>query len=349
MPSQIELIFHEGMKRMINFALLIKNKIRVELRHINIEKQAVYISLIISAISLTSAIMFRSIYKETPDLRFVSDVLVGIFTGGIVSLLYSTGSYFVCKRDASEEFYFSSLSYLLKFKHLEYLDLQEPVDLIASYLGEQVANEMYKNMNEQLIEHGVNCELYRLNYDQRKLALKEIRSKYILPKEMHPYQFGSIVNERFDLRILGYKRDLVKVMTRYIEISKLSYKPVDCAWNRIRSFLKTKQRNEMYENIYYKQREALNEVLMASRKFESHIGGEHVNISEMLRLVVELQNKFFSVETSEDEAGITTRFYNKYAFDMECTFEGFRAKLYRDEKEEPDKSVLGSWHNKNII
>lgn len=261
-------------------------------------------SLIISVLSLGAALIIV-ILKQTEITGFMYDIMMGVFSGSVLTVLIYMTEYRAIKKSYLEVYYIKSIELLDKISKLEYFIFSNENKLILNYIRE-CDNNKWNNSNEQ----------------DAKIVLIEY------------YKCSDIKKDNLDTYLKHYadkaKQEIKDVVISYLELSKFKYRDIEDAYSNLYFFLNQNFRYEIYNKIHDNQRRTLNSIKEKSYHFDLYIKGAG-NFLAVCSILEDIQNELFLIESRENNGLYSEIVHKKYCEEMEQVLENYRARIYKEE------------------
>lgn len=253
---------------------------------------------------------------------FFMVIMSGIFTSSFVTLIMNCSDYKNEKINALENYYILSSEILQNFRNLDYLYIEEDLDLIRNYYLERSSNNMRmhrrgkdKNLNYKA-KLALEEWIWKNESRETRKLFRKVKQKYL--------------SERVERIISEYDQQLRVMAEQYVKLSEISYQEVENAYGKI-DFLVTNKLNRkgfIYKFIHNRQRELLHKI-----EFESHhlkaCDNNDISIV-VLDKVLLLQNIIFELEDVEYGKEV----YNQYCYEITCNLEFLLQLIYKNKYKE---------------
>lgn len=305
-----------------------------------------------SIIIIILGILLSSIFQFC-DFTCISqkfaDYLVMIFSGAaasaLVTLIIYSSEYISIKIATLENYWNVQYSLLHNFLKIQYFDFDIPKELLKQYYGEQIHNEHVDKLISQLPSGMKIPDSPQFKYKNE--ALKQwcqlISNDFLHLKDSLPSkEFQKLLSNTVIDSAKKHLEDMEKTIKSYCSLATCSYSTSENTMGKIYFLLDKKARNKIFSEIHEPMRKYLNDVKEISYHFKLYLSSESNNIPIILEFINTLQNKFFVIETAQNEDGISTFVYNAFYDNMDKILEDFRSKFYHTNPEYQDRVLIYS-------
>lgn len=272
------------------------------------------LSLFIAIITFTLSLFIKFSLEQTNLYEFIYDMTLGLFSGAIISVLIYITEYTISKRKTLEDYYIKSIELLDKIGSLKYFNLSEEYRLLLNYWKEET------------------------NIDTNSIARQELIKYYNISN----FSNGDI-DKDLNTKMEQLKKELVRVIDSYIEVSLYKYRSIEDAYREIYFFTNQKERTKIYNQIHDVQRGILNLVKEESIHFKLYKEDNTNNFLAVCNILDSLQTKLFSIEIRKSDITKSMLVYKKYFNEMDQVLENFRAKIYKDKPKKFEGELVVSY------
>lgn len=274
-------------------------------------------SLIITILSLCAALIIKIGLKQTDITDFMYDIMMGVFSGSVLTVLIYMTEYRAIKKNYLENYYIKSIESLGKIGRLKYFDFSDENNLLLEYKREYEENKSCgTNKND--------AKLALIEYWERFEGKRDDLENYLIRK------------------VDKVKNEIEDVIKSYIELSKFKYRDTEDAYSNLYFFVNQKPRIKIYNEIHDVQRKLLKNIKEVSAKLEFYRNTKGYNLLIVVDYLEKIQNKLFYTEIKYNSSLRTEVIHKKYCEEMEQTIENFRAGIYKVEPQIMENQIIFS-------
>lgn len=277
-------------------------------------------SLGITGLSLILSIFLfiLSLHYNVSSINFSLNLFIGIFSSSIVTLLISIPNYIVARKQLLEKYWEETRRLIISIYNIEYFDIEFNKEDFIGYINE-INNNLWK-------EEFNNCAKNKIKIDDeyKNKLLEYLSIKHCdLKKKLSRDGFEIYLNQELEKETNEVLKNMNKILYQYKKIDEESTIDLDFMLGDTEFISGKKFYKEMHKNLYEPIYNLLSSIREEIYHFNLYLNNEG-NKAIVLEKILNLQNKIFTVEESEE--GITV--FNSFNDKMHSNLELFRAKIY---------------------
>ena len=280
-----------------------------------------WVTFITAGISIIS--LFCAIIANVADIELMYDISMAIFGSALLGFIMSLIEYFAERRRAMEDFLGATYKVYVQLRKIKLLKLDEPQGLILECILEEQHNKMWGKCDGKTAK-----ELgFGAIHQKRDAYITWMRENEVMPFSEND-DIESILIQTYNGRIEHYSSTFMKYMDMYIVASKIDLEDLSNAYGNL-DFLFGNNgiRLFAFESIYSKLQEYRNKI--ASEVFHFNMVKDgNGNFAVCCKKVMELNDFFFTTETTESDGVERTIVYQRKFDDVSDRIEEFRSKIY---------------------
>ena len=280
-----------------------------------------WVTFITAGISIIS--LFCAIIANVADIELMYDISMAIFGSALLGFIMSLIEYFAERRRAMEDFLGAAYKVYVQLRKIKLLKLDEPQGLILECILEEQHNKMWGKCDGKTAKE--------LGFG----AIHQKRDAYITwmqENEVMPFSESDDIKSNqiriYNKRIEDYSNMFMKYMEMYVAASKIDLEDLSNAYGNL-DFLFGNNgiRLFAFESIYSKLQEYRNKIASEVFYFNMVKDGNG-NFAVCCKKVMELNDFFFTTETTESDGVERTIVYQRKFDDVSDRIEEFRSKIY---------------------
>lgn len=291
--------------------------------------KAIWLSIIITIISLILLIFFQILYIKTNHM--IIDILIqidlGIFSSSAITIFFYTSAYKIEKRKLLENYWNEIRKILMNLKKIEYMNNNFKEEVIAGYIYEK-SNVWIKQYNKMNPKSAILK--YLKNTNIIKVAIKKENKEII--EQLSKEGKRKFLNDELEKIYNNTVKKIDKITGQYLEFLNYSIEELNCILGDMEFF--TGEENylkayKLYKNIY----ELRLKIRNSARHFRYYKEGKG-NKAIVLSEILELQKNIFRVKENKKRKMV----YNEFVDEMNKELEEFRSEvIYGVETEKYEK------------
>lgn len=277
-------------------------------------------SLAITSLSLILSIFLFTLssFYDAPLIIFILNLFIGIFSSSIVTLLISIPNYIIAKRQLLEKYWEETRRLITSIYNIKYLYIEFNKEDFIGYI-----NEINRNLwKEEFNKHAKNK--IKIDFEYKNRLLEYLAIKHCdLKEKLSKNGFEVYLNEELEKSTSEILKKMDKIIYQYKKCDEestigLNFMLGDTEFISGKSFYKEIHMN-LYEPIY----KLLSDIREEIFHFNLHLNNEG-NKAIVLEKVLDLQNKIFTVDETEESVTVFNSFNDKMHHNLEL----FRSKIY---------------------
>lgn len=272
--------------------------------------------------------------------EYVIIISGGIFTSTVVILIIAIREYKDSKIATLEDYYNVSSNFLRNYRNIQYLNLDQPFDIVHGCIWEEAENKRKTNINMQL--DGLikksgrkrNKKIAKKAYEKTSFEEKEKMKDYIwsCTDEKTKRMFNNIeiknqyLEDEYRKVMQNYYIKIDEVMKQYIRIKKLEYDVVESVFGKIDFIFSNKKLRKkfIYNRLHDRQRLVLHTIREEAWHFEEYYKMENGNLPVMLSKIMKIQDVLFRKE----EGKLGYSIYNSYCYEIDIQLSELLRVIY---------------------
>lgn len=270
--------------------------------------------VIITGILSVGSFVCAYLYCECLTSEFFRNFAFAILGSALLGMIMSLTEYLVVRKEALISYYSIACGIIRKLATAHYVFMREPLTMLQDYFSEETDN-LYREATE---------------HKAKNALLAHMNETWKQTKDIPEPEYTKWSNNEFNARITRYKKDIEKAMQSYIEIAEVDLEPLESAYGELDFFFANwKLRKWIYNSIHCPIRDYRNNAARKAYHFRMYLSGESDNLSDLVNMIDELQNLYFSVEKKSDGYYSVVTVMRKSVDALEDLVEELRCRIYR--------------------